>query len=96
MVPVAVASRDRADTVAALVTRVGDVVVGPGSAGMTAALLESAISNLSGLKVRYRCLREDVQDGMFMALPLIAVWNFSSVVKLGGSVVVEMRGISRG
>jgi len=96
VVPVVVASRARAVDVAALVTHIGAVVVRPGSVGMTAGLLELAILNLAGLMARYRCPREDVQDGIFIALPLIAVYNFSSVVKLGGSVAVEMRGISRG
>ena len=87
------AADSRANTadVAALVTRVGAVVAVPGSVGMTAELLEFATLNLAGLMVRYRCPREDVQDRMFMALPLIAVWTLSSVAKFGGSVADEMR-----
>ena len=74
VVPAAVASRANAAAVAALVTRVGAAEVVPGSVGMTAELLEFATLNSdAGLMVRYICPRGDVQDGMFMALPLIAV-----------------------
>jgi len=50
-VPAALASAARAAAVAALVTRVGDVVVVPGSVGMIVATLELAISNLVGWMV---------------------------------------------
>ena len=43
--------------------------------------------------VRYGCPRVNVQEGISMAFPLKACWKAS---KLGGSVGVEIRGMSHG
>ena len=74
----------------------GTGAVVPGSVGMIASLPLFAVLNNDGWIVRYRWPRVDVYEGMSMTLLLRACWSASKEDKFGGSVGVEMWGMSHG